>query len=110
MLIVSYLVSVDDSRRPYPQDMDMRRGVLGRLSKSELTVGEGKDGSSGIKLSLPPAKPTLQGLLPPVQRKCVLHASIRTVPPVFLYYAGPPGLGRVTSLYGATGGHVSSSK
>lgn len=41
----------------------MRRGFLGRLSKSEVAGGEGSEGGSGMKLSLPPAKPGSQGLL-----------------------------------------------
>ena len=66
-------ISTDDSRRPYPQDMDMRKGFLGRLSKSELAGGEGKDGGSGMKLSLPPAKPVLQGLLAPLDPLQCMH-------------------------------------
>ena len=60
----------DDSRRPFPQDMDMRRGFLGRLSKSEVAGGEGNEGGSGMKLSLPPAKPGLQGLSTHFVRIC----------------------------------------
>ena len=48
----------------------MRRGFLGRLSKSEVAGGEGNEGGSGMKLSLPPAKPGLQGLSTHLVRIC----------------------------------------
>ena len=87
----------------------MRRGFLGRLSKSEPAGGEGKDGGSGMKLSLPPAKPGMQGLWTALRRlhvwglSCLCHL-------YFIYFTASAGSVRPPTLYGTTGAHVSTSR
>ena len=47
---ISYFV-VDDPRRPYPQDIEMRAGLLGGLQTtgSNMSVGRGQSSTTNVE-------------------------------------------------------------
>ena len=60
-LLCSNIVIVGDPRRPYPQDIEMRAGFLGRLSSSLLDAPDGDtnqqvNSSKKLRLDSPPSR------------------------------------------------------
>jgi len=54
------IIFVDDPRRPYPQDIEMRAGFLGKLSSVALEVPDGEANqqvtSKKLRLHSPPLR------------------------------------------------------